>query len=237
MKTCLRLGGVVVAVTVTLASGALAEDAKSEIQSTFVDPDSAEAKSYRDVGDRSIDRLAMTMITDASRAVAGGTEIAALPNCHLKDVPMKDGTVGGLPRITAVKMTASKVRNPENAPDAAEQAALDKVKRAIDLGTPPKILVQRIDLPSGAKEWRVYKPLVTIRQCGTCHARPDEQTPELRTALAAKYPKDEGSGFGVGQWRGLMRVTVADPAPAPAPKPAAPAKAEPPSKGARGKRG
>ncbi len=236
MKTCLRLGGIVVASAAIFGSLAFAEEAKSESQATFVDPDSAEAKPYRDVGDRSIDRLAMTMITDAAGAVSRGTEVAALPNCHLKDVPMKDGTVGGLPRITAVKVTSAKLRNPENAPDAGEQAALEKYRIGIELGSPPKLLVQRVDLPNGAKEWRVYKPLVYIRQCGTCHARADEQSTELRTAIAAKYPKDEGTGYSAGQWRGLIRVTVAEPKAVPAAQPAAPAKVEPPAKGVRSKK-
>ena len=224
MKTHARFSACLIAV-VSLTPFVLAEDAKPEIQAAFIDPASAEAKSYRVPGEYAIDRLVMTMVTDASRAVAGHTEVAALATFHLKDIPMKNGTVAGLPRISAVKLTSLKLRNPLNAPDAAEQLALEKVRREFEVGSPPSILVQRVQTAQG-EEWRVYKPLATIRQCGTCHATPEEQSPELRAAIQQSYPSDQSSSYGTGQWRGLIRVTVAPPAPPPAaPKAPRPTKA------------
>ncbi|PTX91487.1 DUF3365 domain-containing protein [Opitutus sp. ER46] len=199
-----------------------AQEAPAAVEAEFVDPYDPEARSYVSAGSYAIDRLAMTMITDAAAAVSRGTEVAALPTCHLKDVPMKNGTVGGLPRITALKLTSLKLRNPANAPDAAEAEALKKVHYALMGGVPPKLLVQRIKQASGAYEWRVYKPLATIRQCGSCHAKAEEQSAELRAALQQKYNNDDSNSYGPGEWRGLIRVTVADAAaPAATPAPAA----------------
>jgi hypothetical protein len=197
-----------------------AEDTSaSEPRATLVDPTAPEARSYRSAGEYAIDRLVMTMITDSSRAVANGKEVDALATFHLKDVPKKNGTVAGLPRITALKFTSLKLRNPDNAPDFADSAALQEVKTQLAGGVPPRILVQRIERPGGASEWRVYKPLANIRQCGSCHGSMDEMSPELREAIQKKYPKDEANGYRVGEWRGLIRVTVADePKALPAPK-------------------
>lgn len=194
-----------------LACSLLAQDTPPEPEASFVDPDSAEAKSYRVAGSHAIDRLVMTLLTDCSAAVAGNKEVEALPTFHFKDVPLKNGTVAGMPRIKAVKLTSFKVRNPANAPDAAETLALTRFRMGIENGAPPPILVQQLKQAEGT-EWRVYKGLANIRQCGTCHGSPDEMTPELREALQKKYPDDQGNGFRLGEWRGVIRVTVADPA-------------------------
>lgn len=178
---------------------------------TFVDPTSAEAKSYRSAGEYAIDRLVMTMITDSAGAIAKQGEIAALSTFHLRDLPKKGDTIAGLPRIKEMKLTSLKVRNPKNAPDAAEKLALKKVQVDLDIGNPPRVLVQKLEQPGGAVEWRVYKPLANIKQCGTCHGKLDDMAPELRAAIAKAYPDDKGHGFQSGEWRGLFRVTVAPP--------------------------
>lgn len=199
-----------------LGSGVRAESAP-ELQASFVDPDSPEARPYRYIGARSIDRLAVTLITDVSNAVLRNGPVAALDQCHLKDIPMKDGLVGGMSQITGMKLTSLKLRNPNNAPDAAEKLALEKVKSDLESGVAPAVVVQRVTLPSGAIEWRVYKPLANIRQCGDCHAAPAAMPDDLREALAKKYPSDQATGYELGDWRGLVRVTVSDPPPPPAP--------------------
>jgi len=55
--------------------------------------------------------------------------------------------------------------------------------------------------------------------CAGCHGDPGQQSPALREKLNRLYPTDQPTGFAVGEWRGLIRVTV-DPNPPPAPKPA-----------------
>lgn len=220
MQSRTRLGGALVLFTAILIGCALrAEDGPANSEATFVDPDSADARSYRVAGEYAIDRLMMTLITDSSAAVARQTEVAALKTFHLKDVPMKNGTFGGLPRITAFKLSSLQVRNPTNAPDAAELAALNRVRVALDIGNPPRVLVQKIVAPGGTTEWRVYKPLANIRQCGTCHGNPSDMSAELRTAIHEKYPEDKAVNYATGQWCGLIRVTVGEPPP---PKPAPP---------------
>lgn len=231
MKT--PVGGVIaVTAAVVLSTALRAETPAPDVKATFVELNAPEARPYRDTGDRAIDRLAMTMITDVNNAVVRNGAVAAVDQCHLKDIPMKDGTVGGMPRIKAVKLTSLKVRNPANAPDAAEQLALGRMKEDLEAGLAPSVLVQRVTLAGGGTEWRVYKPLANIRQCANCHANPGDMPEDLRTKLAQKYPSDQATGYTLGDWRGLMRVTVSDPPPPPAPP--APVKQEPTRRGRRG---
>lgn len=184
--------------------------------SEFVDPDSPGVAEVRALGERAINRLAFTMVNEVAVTVAKhGTE-KAVDMCHLKALPLTGEIISGMPRITAVKRTSLRLRNPANAPDAADQLALERVQKDMEAGTLPKVLVQRIDLPAGKHEWRIYRPIGVAQQCITCHGARDSFSPDLQARLAKAYPADKATGYSVGQWRGLIRVTVADPPPVPA---------------------
>lgn len=186
----------------------------------FIDPDSPDAAEVRALGERAINRLAVTLVNEVSVAVAKGGAEKAVDVCHLKALPLTGEILSGMPRITGVKRTSLRLRNPANAPDAAEQLALDRVQRDMEAGKLPKVLVQRLDLAAGRHEWRVYRPIGIAPQCVTCHGPRESLSTELQARLAKTYPADNATGYQVGQWRGLIRVTVSDPPPPPPPPPA-----------------
>jgi len=191
------------------------------LKAVFVEPDSSEGAEVRRIGDNAINRLAFTMVNELNVAVAKGGFEGAVDVAHFKNLPMTGGRIVGLPQISAVKHTSFRLRNPANAPDAADALALDRVQHALAANyDAPKVLVQRIDAPGAAPEWRVYRPLGAMPMCLKCHGDPAEQTPALRAKLNATYPTDNATGFRLGEWRGFLRVTV-DLAPPPASKPAA----------------
>jgi hypothetical protein len=47
-------------------------------------------------------------------------------------------------------------------------------------------------------------------KCLACHGDSAGQSEALKTKLAALYPGDKASNYSAGEWRGLIRVTVAD---------------------------
>jgi hypothetical protein len=193
--------------------------AQSEPEAHLVDPDSAEARPYRDTGDRAIDRFGYTLVTEATEAVTRNDLVAGIAAGHLRGLPTINGNIAGVARITAIKVVSLKTRDPANAPDAAEKRALFKVENDLDTGTPPEILVQRLDGENGKTEWRVYKPLAILKQCVACHGPTDNLAPEVKAALDSKFPDDKATGYRVGEWAGLIRVTVADPPAAAKPTP------------------
>ena len=204
---------VVVAVATTMACQIGAADAAPAVQATFVDPGTPEQRSVRDVGERAIDRLAYTMVAEILSSVAREGPPKAVASAHLKNLATNGGALAGYPRITAVKLTSAKLRNPANAPDPADTLALDRVQSDLEAGVSPTVLVQRVENPGGAPEWRVYKPLAALKGCLACHGPADTQSPELQAALHARYPSDQAVDYQAGQLRGLFRVTVAEPAP------------------------
>ena len=182
---------------------------------SFVDPESAEVSEIREIGERAINRLGVTMLSEVTVAVAKSGAEKAIDVCHLKALPLTGEIIAGMPRITGVKRTSLRLRNPANAPDAAETMALARVEKDIASGILPKVLVQRIERTGEKPEWRVYRPIGVAQQCVTCHGARESLSAELQARLAERYPADQATGYAVGQWRGLIRVSVAD-APPPA---------------------
>ncbi|MBI5766549.1 MAG: DUF3365 domain-containing protein [Verrucomicrobia bacterium] len=222
-----RRTGSVLACTAALVFGA--EPAAPALNATFVDPAAREVAEIRSVGETAINRLAFTMVNELNTALAKGGIESAIELAHLKNLPKTGDRVTGLPRIKTIKLTSFRLRAGNNAPDAADQLALDQVLKELssDAG-PPKVLVQRIGAPGTAAEWRVYRPVGVMPVCMKCHGDVAEQPADLRAKLGRLYPTDQATGYRVGEFRGLLRVTVDNAPPPPPPsQPAAPAKAAP----------
>jgi hypothetical protein len=216
MKPSLKLLATLVLSTPFAALGAAAGSA-SPPTTRFVTDDTPEAAEVRRLGENAINRLANTLVREANTALTKDGPEGAVDVCHLKDLPLTKGTVAGLPRITAVKLTSLKLRSKANAPDAADQLVLDHIQGQMNNGDAPEpLLVQRVETPAAAPEWRVSKPLGVMPRCLACHGDPADQSDALRAKLRLHYPSDAATGYTAGEWRGVIRVTVAD---SPAKKP------------------
>jgi hypothetical protein len=179
----------------------------------FIDPANADAAEIRALGERVIAQLGATLLNEVSTAMAQNGPEKAIEVCHLKALPLSRETLGGQPRITAIKRTSLRVRNSANTPDAAEQLALTRAVEHLAAGSPPAVLIQTLTVPDKPVEWRVYRPVMMAPACVTCHGPRENLAPAVRTRLAALYPDDQATGYAEGDWRGLIRVSVlAEPA-------------------------
>jgi hypothetical protein len=180
---------------------------------TWVDPNAPEVAEIRQWGEAATTALAKRLVGELTAALAQGGPETAVEVCHSKALPLTSANVPEHPRISAAKRTSLKLRNPANAPDAAERAALQEVAARIARGeAPPAVLVQRIESgPEVKPEWRVYRPVAIQPACLVCHGPADTQSDALRARLRARYPRDAATGYRDGEWRGLVRVTVEAP--------------------------
>lgn len=195
-------------------AGAAPAASTAPIESVFVDAQSPEVAEIRTLGERAITRVGMSLVSEVTSTMAKEGPEKAVDVCHLKALPLTGEIIAGMPRITAVKRTSLKLRNPANAPDEPEKLALERFQRKLDDGTPPNVLVQRLDHSNGKTEWRVYRPVVVLQQCVSCHGPVENQSPALRTALQKRYPDDAAVGYKLHDWRGLIRVSVSEAPPA-----------------------
>lgn len=179
----------------------------------FVDPDDPRVTAIRQAGERAIDHSGNALLVEVRRTLADTSPAMAIGHLHLKNYKPPP-SAPGQPVVSQVHRTSLRVRNPSNAPDPADLAALETIQRQLERGDEvSKVLVQRVTLPGQTPEWRVYRPLVTLKQCMDCHGPPSVLAPGVAETLKIFYPADQALDFKTGSWRGMIRASIPDTTP------------------------
>lgn len=189
----------------------------TELKFTWVDADDATVADVRQSGEDAIQLIGNKLIREANQVLAAKGAEDAIDLLHLKAFPIP-AAAAGKPQITAVKRTSLRVRDPANAPDNADLAALISIqKELMDGNSPPRVLIQRVEASATTpEEWRVYRPISVMASCVVCHGPTDSLLPSVKAKLERLYPEDKATDYAAHQWRGVIRVSVAIP---PAKKP------------------
>jgi hypothetical protein len=104
-----------------------------------------------------------------------------------------------------VARTSLKLRNPKNAPDAWEEAVLERFEARKAAGEDVKSMeYAEIVESDGQKAFRYMKAIPTDELCLTCHG--SEIPAEVATQLDQLYPKDTARGFREGDIRGAFTL-------------------------------
>jgi hypothetical protein len=149
--------------------------------------------------------LMRTLVGRLTSALEEGGPIQAMELCSTEAMPLTRMVEAGLPQPLSLKRTSFRYRNPANAPDAGEEAALIFFERAIqEGGEAPAHFVQRVS----ETELRYYQPLFVGGACLGCHGDPESMDPGIERLLSERYPEDLATGYGTGDFRGLVRVSV-----------------------------
>lgn len=157
---------------------------------TFMDPTDPAVVSIAGAGYKAIDSVGAKLVNETTRELASKDTKDAVAVLHLKNLDLPKH-VEGQPKITAVKRTSLHIRNPANAPDGADHAALIKISDQLtDEGAAAKMLVQKIEQEGKPVEWRVYRPIAVSKSCLACHGDPTKFAPGVKEALDKMYPMD-----------------------------------------------
>ncbi|MDG1582266.1 DUF3365 domain-containing protein [Pseudomonas sp. GOM6] len=100
-----------------------------------------------------------------------------------------------------VGRTALRLRNPDNRPDAWEQAVLEDFQRRSQAGEAVARL-NRAEVVGG--EFRYMRAIATGEPCLACHGSAIK--PELVQLLDRHYPQDQARGFTAGELRGAFTL-------------------------------
>ncbi len=65
-----------------------------------------------------------------------------------------------------------------------------------------------VDIGNGNQELRYAKAIVTQQLCVTCHGKAEDIPSPLLEKIRADYPKDQATGYSVGQLRGAVVVAL-----------------------------
>ncbi len=181
------------------------------LRAEIVAASAPEVAAIRRAGEKATAALSQRLLTELTVALGTGGPENAVDFCHLQVPALTKPQAADQPEIVAVKRTSRRLRNAANAPDAAEQLVFRHVEEQLARGEPPPALfVQRIETEgSPTPEWRVYRSVVVQPACLACHGPNDQLPAVLRDALHQRYPQDAATGYRTGDWRGLIRATVA----------------------------
>jgi hypothetical protein len=203
-------------VVLSLALGLLAPiscraaDAADSPHFSFVDPDDPALAAIRLVGVRTIDQSGNALLGEVKRVLTTTSPALAVGMFHLKDykLPLP---ARGEPVVTALRRTSLRLRNSSNIPDEADLAALAKIQSELEAGdSVSPLLMQRVIHPDQPVEWRVYRPMVVMKQCLSCHGPDQALAPGVIESLQVFFPRDNAAGYKSGEWRGLIRVSITE---------------------------
>jgi len=181
---------------------------------TFVKVDDPEAAELAKFGSRLIERIGGLLVAEVNRELTNKEVVDSIDVMHLKQLDLPK-PLPGQPKVTAIKRTSSMLRDPANTPDAADQAALDRIHlQLMNNEAPDKLIVQKIEHKDQPTEWRVYRPIATTQSCLACHGDPEKFTPAVRELLNRRYPGDKAIDYSRQEYRGVLRVSLQAPEPA-----------------------
>jgi hypothetical protein len=138
-------------------------------------------------------------------AMQAGGPVSAISVCNAK-APQIAGAIS-VRHGWEVGRTTLKVRNPANAPDAWERAVLERFERERAAGAAAASLefAETVQTEDGSV-FRYMKAIPTGEVCLTCHGT--ALAPEVGERIAALYPRDQATGFGVGDIRGAFTISI-----------------------------
>ncbi len=157
------------------------------------------------IGQESAQLLAVGLVTDLSAAIEEGGLAHAVDFCSSEAVRITAEIQHRLGQGMVIKRTTFKYRNPANAPDDLEAAALHYFAGKLqEKDSLPSHYVQR----ASSAEFRYYQPLVVSQLCLQCHGDPGQIDAAVMRQLKERYPNDLATGYAGGDLRGLIRVSI-----------------------------
>ncbi|WP_375207015.1 Tll0287-like domain-containing protein [Hyphococcus sp.] len=165
-----------------------------------VSPDPADIAAARDAASALGGRLKTRLV----ETIPESGPVAAIEVCNLEAPEIANAL--SEEKGMAVGRTALRWRNPDNAPDAFERAAMEMFLAEIEAGADPAGLEHaEIVTTAEGRQLRYMKPIMTGGPCVLCHGAAISE--EVKTAIAARYPDDRATGFAPGEFRGAFTIT------------------------------
>jgi len=151
----------------------------------------------------SITKLAGAVFMDkiAEKYSEGGYEAAA-EFCSMNAYPLTDSLANEYKVF--LKRVSNKNRNPENAPADLEKQILDAYEYSVEHGDE---LGSNVQFIRPGDTILFNKPIqIPSELCLNCHGKAGQISEEVQTVLQQEYPKDQATGYKVGDIRGMWSL-------------------------------
>jgi len=169
-------------------------------------PTEPEARFIKATGDSMAMALTHALKKELKAAIEAGGFPNAIGVCNKVALRITDSI--GSNSTYKVKRTTRKYRNPANAPDTLEKIALDYFEMLFsEKKEVPEFYIQKIT-EKGLSYFRYYKPVKAEQLCLGCHGMSENMDTATLNQIAGLYPDDKALGYSVGQFRGVVSVTI-----------------------------
>lgn len=180
------------------ATGTAAATATPSVPAPAADPAAEGKRVVGELKKRLVGRLTEAMkVSPASAIEVCNTEAPAIA----ASLAQGGVTVGRATR---------KPRNPANLAAGWQAEALAQFEQQVAGGGKLDGATWTKALPDGRAAYA--EPLLIMELCVACHGAADALTPEVKAALAARYPDDQATGYAPGDLRGIAWVELPAPA-------------------------
>jgi hypothetical protein len=170
------------------------DDERGEPSPPVVTEFSPEQQQQQTVALAARDALFQRLLAELMDTMASSGPAAAIEVCQ-KQAP-KIATDVSREFGLKIGRTSHRLRNPQNTPP-------DWARSLVDARTADPTFIPLPDGNLGA-----LLPIRLKPQCLMCHGAEEQILPEIRDALAQRYPQDEATGFEEGELRGWFWVSV-----------------------------
>ncbi len=168
-------------------------------------PTEAERIEIIPIGQQAAGMMLKILQSELMAAIEEMGIMGAITICNESALKLTDSLTQNLARVTKIKRSSLKIRNPRNEPDSYEREAL--MFFSADPKRLEEVYLQKIIDKSGT-HFRYYKPLIIKPLCVFCHGPAENLTPDLTEKLKEFYPEDKATGYKIGDFRGVVRVSV-----------------------------
>lgn len=165
----------------------------------------AELSLYKNLGHQRADAVQNALQGRLMEAVAEQGMAGAVQFCSVNAAGLTDSLAKQDPPVR-IKRVSARLRSPLNAPDTAEQRALELLQSNLDAGSEPPAEIMQKFRRGQRSIVRFYRPIRVATPCLGCHGDPATIDPAVRQVLSERYPADLATGYQSGDVRGLIRV-------------------------------
>lgn len=157
------------------------------------------------VGHEAANSLTQGLVARLLAAIEEGDPSGAVDVCSNEAMQLTADIEQQIAAGVELKRASFKYRNPANAPDSLEAAAIRHFEESLAYqGELPPYQVQQVS----EDRFRYYQPLLINDLCLQCHGDRETISPEVQTQLAVRYPDDLAVGYSLGELRGVIRVSL-----------------------------
>jgi len=158
------------------------------------------------IGDSSANLLLKALVNSLKGALSSGGVVEGIEFCSKNAQIITENIERGLREGVEIKRATLKYRNKINKPDDYEKVALKYYQENWD--NKNKINQPFIQYNEKTGKFRYYKPMGIKNICINCHGDQKQIKAEVRMRLKKYYKDDLATGYSLGEFRGVIRVSI-----------------------------